>query len=104
MISVTILTKNNEETLGSVLDSVQSFDEIVILDTGSADTTLEIARMYPNVKIFHTPFIGFGALHNLGAAHATHDWILSLDSDEILTPELAAEISALNLNPQAIYS
>jgi|JI10StandDraft_1071094.scaffolds.fasta_scaffold437890_1 glycosyltransferase involved in cell wall biosynthesis len=104
MISVTILTKNNEETLGSVLESVKDFDEIVILDTGSTDTTLEIAQMYPNVKIFNSSFIGFGPLHNLVASYASNDWILSLDSDEVLTPELREEINAAQLSPQKVYS
>lgn len=104
MISVTILTKNNEETLGSVLESVKEFDEVVILDTGSTDTTLEIAEIYPNVKIFHSPFTGFGPLHNLAAYHASHDWILSLDSDEVMTSELAEEILALQLDPKRVYS
>ncbi len=104
MITVTILTKNNEETLGSVLESVRDFDEVVLLDTGSTDATLELAQIYPNVKVFHSPFIGFGPLHNLAANHASHDWILSLDSDEVLTPELSNEILALNLNPKSVYS
>ncbi|MCB1083253.1 MAG: glycosyltransferase family 2 protein, partial [Simkania sp.] len=95
MITVTILTKNNEETLGSVLESAKDFDEVVLLDTGSTDATLEIAGLYPNVKIFHSPFIGFGPLHNLATDHASNDWILSLDSDEVLTPELAQEILSL---------
>lgn len=104
MISVTILTKNNEETIGSVLESVKGFDEVVILDTGSTDTTLEIAQIYPNVKVFHSPFTGFGPLHNLAAYHASHDWILSLDSDEVMTSELAEEILALQLDPKRVYS
>ncbi|MCB1115902.1 MAG: glycosyltransferase family 2 protein [Chlamydiia bacterium] len=104
MITVTILTKNNEETLGSVLESVKDFEEVVILDTGSTDTTLEIAAMYPNAQIFHSPFTGFGPLHNLAAYHAKRDWILSLDSDEILSPSLAEEIRQLSLDPKKVYS
>lgn len=104
MISVTILTKNAEETLGSVLQSVSSFDEVILLDTGSTDCTLEIAKIYPNVKIYETQFTGFGPLHNLAAEYATHEWILSLDSDEVLTPELAEEILSLSLNPKCVYS
>lgn len=104
MITVTILTKNNEETLGSVLESVKNFDEVVLLDTGSTDTTLEFAQIYPNVKVFHSPFIGFGPLHNLAAKHASNEWILSLDSDEVLTPELAQEILSLELDSKKVYS
>ena len=104
MMSVTILTKDNEETLGLVLETVKEFEEVVILDTGSTDRTLEIARDYPNVQIFHSPFIGFGPLHNLAAKHATREWILSIDSDEVLTPELSQEILTLHLDPTKIYS
>ena len=104
MISVTILTKDNEETLGSVLEAVKGFDEVILLDTGSTDATLEIAQIYPNVKVFTSPFIGFGPLHNLAADHATRDWILSIDSDEVLTSELAEEILALKLDPTKVYS
>ena len=104
MISVTILTKNNEETIGSVLESVRPFDEVIVLDTGSTDATLEMAQIYPNVKVFKSPFIGFGPLHNLAAEYASHDWILSIDSDEVLTPELSDEIQSLNLNPESVYS
>ncbi|MDJ0651790.1 MAG: glycosyltransferase family 2 protein [Simkaniaceae bacterium] len=104
MITVTILTKNNEETLGSVLESTKNFDEVVLLDAGSTDATLEIASLYPNVKIFHSPFIGFGPLHNLAAHHASNDWILSLDSDEVLTLELAQEILLLQLDIKKVYS
>ncbi|MCB1107933.1 MAG: glycosyltransferase family 2 protein [Chlamydiia bacterium] len=104
MISVTILTKDNEETIGSVLESVRLFDEVILLDTGSTDATLEIARIYPNVKVFKSDFIGFGPLHNLAAEYASHEWVLSLDSDEVLTPSLAKEILDLSLDPQKVYS
>jgi glycosyltransferase involved in cell wall biosynthesis len=104
MISVTILTKNNEETIGSVLEACSSFNEVVILDTGSTDATLEMAQIYPNVKVFKSPFIGFGPLHNLAASYATNEWILSIDSDEVLTKELSDEILALSLDPRCVYS
>lgn len=104
MFTATILTKDNEETIGSVLDSVSSFQEVVLLDSGSTDATIEIAKIYSNVKIFKSPFIGFGPLHNLAAKYASNDWILSLDSDEVLTPELAEEILALKLDSQFVYS
>ena len=104
MITVTILTKNAEETLGSVLESVRAFDQVILLDTGSTDCTLEIAKMYPNVTVYKTTFIGFGPLHNLAAGYASNDWILSLDGDEVLTSELCSEILSLHLNSNCIYS
>ncbi len=104
MITVTILTKNCDKTLNKTLDSVKGFSEVVILDTGSTDHTLDIARSYSNVKIFHSPFIGFGPLHNFAVEKASHDWILSLDSDEVLTESLVQEILSLSLNHHSIYS
>lgn len=103
-ISVTILTKNAGETLLSTLMSVQKFPEIIILDTGSTDDTLKIAEQFPNVKIFSTNFTGFGPLHNQATALATGDWVLSIDSDEVLTPELGEEIQKLTLDPETVYS
>ena len=104
MISVTILTKNSEKTLRSTLESVASFPEVILLDTGSQDKTLEIAQQFANVRIFIAPFNGFGNAHNLASSHAQHDWILSLDSDEVLSAALVAEIHSLSLDPQVIYS
>ncbi len=104
MISVTILTNNSEDCLEKVLDSVRFFDEVVILDSGSTDKTLEIASAYSNVVIYEGGFIGFGPQHNKAAELASNDWILSLDSDEVLSSELAREIMMLQLDPNCIYS
>lgn len=104
MISVTILTKNAAETLAATLDSCRSFPEIVVLDTGSSDKTLEIASKYPNVKIFQEPLQGFGPSHNSASAKASVDWILSIDSDEVLSPKLIEELQALPLDPKKVYS
>ncbi|MBM3183689.1 MAG: glycosyltransferase family 2 protein [Chlamydiae bacterium] len=103
-ISVTILTKNSEETLSLTLDSLKSFEEVLVFDTGSVDQTLQIAKQYPNVRILENPFQGFGKMHNLAAKEASYDWILSIDSDEILTPALSQEILSLKLNPTSVYS
>jgi len=104
MISVTILTKNNQDTIEKTLESVKRFPEVILLDSGSTDETLNIAKNYSNVKIFHTPFLGFGPLHNKANDLATHDWIFSLDSDEVVSEELFQEISTLTLNPKCVYS
>jgi len=104
MITVCILSKNSAETIRDALDSVKSFSEVLILDNGSTDNTLEIAKSYPNVRIFETPFVGFGPLRNHAAKLATHDWILALDTDESLPSALLEEINSLNLDPQIAYS
>ncbi|MES2198753.1 MAG: glycosyltransferase family 2 protein [Chlamydiota bacterium] len=103
-ISVTVLVKNSEETLEATLNSVRAFPEVVLLDTGSTDATLQIAEKFSNVKVFHAPFQGFGPTHNLLSSLATYDFILSLDSDEVLSFELVEEIGELSLDPNCIYS
>ncbi len=103
MITVAILTKNNETTLKATLDSVASFPEVLILDTGSTDRTLEIAKQYPNVSIHQHPFTGFGHLRNVAAVLAKHDWILALDSDEVLPKDTVAALTDVELDQQIIY-
>ena len=104
MISVTILTKDSSKHIARVLDSVSFCDEIIILDSGSADDTLEIARCYPKVSIYSSSFLGFGVMHNKASSLARNDWILSLDSDEVLSPELQEELKVLRMEPQKVYS
>jgi len=103
-ITVTILAKNAAETLTATLDSLSRFPEVLLLDTGSTDNTIEIAKGYPNVKALEASFQGFGKTHNLASSLAANDWILSIDSDEIVSEELASEITALSLNPNAVYT
>ncbi len=104
MITVTILSKNCQATLRSTLESVKHFSEVLLFDTGSTDDTLQISAEFPNVKVVQGPFQGFGPAHNLATSHSAHDWILSIDSDEVLTPELIAEIQQLTLDPDTVYS
>jgi glycosyltransferase involved in cell wall biosynthesis len=104
MISVTILTKDSAQHLRKVLNALRSFDDVVVLDSGSSDNTLAIAAEFPNVQAHSTQFKGFGPLHNEAAALARHDWILSLDSDEVITPELCREIGSVSLDESCVYS
>lgn len=104
MISVTILTKNSQKYLSEVLAALKDFDEIVVYDTGSTDETLAIAKKFPNVRIFQKEFRGFGPTHNDASSAARNDWILSIDSDEVVTPQMAAEIQRQKLDPEAVYS
>ena len=80
------------------------FDEVVLCDTGSQDATMQIAKQFSNVVIYERPFIGFGPTHNVATALARHDWVLSVDSDEVVTPELAEEICRLSLQNGCVYS
>ena len=103
-LSVTILVKDAERTLKATLDSLKSFEDVVVIDNGSKDRTVEIAKSYPNVRVVHESFIGFGPLHNVATTHCKHDFILSIDSDEVLTEELQKEILLMNFNPQKAYA
>lgn len=103
-ISVTVLTKNSQKYLRDVLSALAPFGEVLLYDTGSVDATLEMARTFLNVKIVQAQFIGFGPTHNQASAAARYDWILSIDSDEIVSPEMCLEISDEPLNLNAVYS
>jgi len=104
MITVTILTRNSKKYLQEVLEAAKDFDEVLIYDTGSSDNTLEIAQRFPNVRICHDTFQGFGETHNRASNAAKNDWILSIDSDEVVTPQMLKEIKALALDPECVYS
>jgi glycosyltransferase involved in cell wall biosynthesis len=105
-ISATILTKDSEALLGDVLAALAWCDEVVVLDTGSTDGTVALAASFANVSLHRLegPFPGFGRSHRHAVALARNDWILSVDSDEVVAPALAAEIAALPLDPQAVYT
>ena len=98
-ISVTMPVKNAEKYLAQSLAALSGFAEVIVLDNGSSDATMQIAAGFANVRLHQSPFIGFGPLKNLAASLAEHDWILNIDSDEIVHPELAAEIAALRGMP-----
>ncbi|GAB4185113.1 MAG: hypothetical protein Tsb0015_01790 [Simkaniaceae bacterium] len=103
-ISVIILTKNNEKTIKRALDSTLSFEEVIILDSESTDDTYEIAKTYDHVQWHSHPFLGFGPMRQLAEKHAKNDWILSLDSDEAISPQLINDLKNLKLIPNCIYS
>jgi len=103
MISVVMLCKNSSDTLTKVLDQLLDFDEVILLDTGSTDNSLDIAKNYKNVKIFSKKFDGFGNLRNEGAKLSKNDWILALDTDEIISKDLKKEIFSKKLDPTNIY-
>jgi len=101
-LSVILITKNEAERLPRCLESVRGLaDEIVVLDSGSSDATLEIARRYTDQVHSSADWPGFGPQKNRALDYATGDWVLSLDADEWLTPELAAEIRQTLQAPQA---
>lgn len=107
MISVLMLTRNSERHLARALESCRGFAEVVMLDNGSFDRTFEIAARYPNVRIERyqgEEWPGLGRLLQKAANLARHDWLLCVDSDEEVTPELAAAIMAEALDPACVYA
>lgn len=94
-ISATIITYNEAHILERTLQSLDGVvDEIVILDSGSTDNTKAIAARY-NVKWHEQPFAGFGAQKNAAISYASHDWVLCIDADEVLSPKLQYAIKTL---------
>jgi glycosyltransferase involved in cell wall biosynthesis len=93
-LSVTIITKNEAGDIEAALQSVSWADERIVVDSGSTDDTVAVATPLADRVVVHE-WPGYAAQKNHAASLASHDWILSLDADERVTPELAAEIKAL---------
>lgn len=93
-ISVIIIAKNEEAVIARCLESAQWADEIVLVDSGSTDRTLQIAEQFRARTIVTTDWPGPGPQRNRAIDHATGEWILALDADEWVTPELRDEIRA----------
>ncbi|MBF0377089.1 MAG: glycosyltransferase family 2 protein [Desulfamplus sp.] len=90
-LSVTVIAKNESENIGKCLDSIKWADEIIVLDSGSSDNTVEISKQYTD-KVFITDWQGFGIQKNRAVDMATGDWVLSIDADELVSVELKQEI------------
>jgi glycosyltransferase involved in cell wall biosynthesis len=90
-ISATIITFNEERNVARVIESLRCCDEILVLDSGSNDRTVEIANKL-GARVVEASWHGYAAQKNIAAGLATHDWILALDADESLSEALEAEI------------
>jgi glycosyltransferase involved in cell wall biosynthesis len=93
MISVLILTLNEEINIAECLDSVAWADDVLVLDSGSEDRTVDIAKE-KGARVMHRPFDSFASQRNYGLqeGNLAHDWVLHLDADERVTPGLRAEL------------
>src|SRR5207249_6839632 len=87
-LSVTVITKNEAPDIAAALASVAWADELIVVDSGSTDGTPAIARQYTD-RVIGREWPGYIAQKNYAASIASHDWILSLDADERVTPPLA---------------
>jgi len=90
-LTAIVLTKNEEKNIGRCLASLSFVDEIVIIDSGSTDNTLNIVKTFPKVTLVETKWFGFVETKKIGVAKAKHDWILWIDADEEVPAKLAEE-------------
>jgi len=90
-ISATIITLNEERNIARVIESLRCVDEILVVDSGSTDRTVEIAGKL-GARVLDSPWPGYANQKNLAAEQTKYDWILSIDADESLSEALEAEI------------
>lgn len=98
-ISATVITFNEEHNIAEALESLVWADEIIVVDRESSDRTVEVARQFTD-RVFLRKWQGYSSQKNFAAAQARNEWIFSLDADERVSPELAAEIGHLSRQPE----
>lgn len=104
MISAVIIANNEEKNIGRCLESLLDVvTEIIVVDSGSTDGTREICESYGVIWI-DQPWLGYGAQKNVGNRHASHPYILSMDADEALSPELRTSIIEVSSRPNGAFS
>jgi len=96
-ISATIITLNEERNLPRAIESLRCCDEILVVDSGSTDRTVEIAQKY-GARVIDANWRGYAGQKNYASDQAAYDWVISLDADEALSEELEAEIWQLKKN------
>ncbi len=103
-LTAVIITKDEASNITRCLNSLQSVaEEILIIDSGSADNTVQIARQL-GARVVSTEWKGYAQTKNFGNNLASNDWILSVDADEVISPELASEILQLKLTAGEVYA
>lgn len=90
-LTLVVMTHNEAANIGRCLDSVPFAADKLVVDCGSSDGTQDIAREH-GARVVHQDWLGFGPQRNFATTQCTQDWILALDADEYLSPELAAEL------------
>ena len=100
-VSVTIITLNEEANLSACLDSVKWADEILVVDSESHDRTVAIARDF-GCRVLINPWPGHKEQKNVAVDAASHEWILSVDADERLTPEIQQEVRKVFSDPDSM--
>lgn len=98
-----VLTKNNEATIKKTLEALSTFKDVVVYDNGSSDATMEIAKKFPNVNLIQGEFKGFGWTKNKAASYAKNDWVLIVDSDEVVDETLRNTLQTKQLDNNTVY-
>src|SRR4051812_13252004 len=96
-ISATIITSNEERNIARAIESLRCCDEILVVDSGSADRTAEVASKL-GARVIESPWSGYARQKNHAAEQAKHEWILSIDADEALSESLEGEIWHIKKN------
>lgn len=98
-ISACLITLNEERNLRRCLRSVAPLvEEVLVVDSGSTDATVQIARQF-NARVVQQDWLGYVGQKNFALNQAAHDWVLSIDADEEISPELAASIARIKADP-----
>ncbi len=98
-LSITVITKNEADRIDNLLQSASIADEVVIVDSGSTDDTVEICRTW-GARVIHQEWLGYSAQKQLAMESARGQWILNLDADEALSGELSQEILSALFNAE----
>jgi len=99
-VTACLIARDEERRLPACLQTLGFCDEVVVVDGGSHDRTIEIARA-AGARVIENPWPGFAAQRNVALDHAQGDWVLEIDADERVSPELAAEVGAMLAAPPA---
>ena len=95
-VSVFIVTLNEAETIGATVQSVADFDEVIVVDSGSTDDTVAIARR-EGARVVHHEWQGFSQQKAFALGLCSNEWCLNLDGDEVVPPVLLGELKGLKL-------
>ena len=102
-ISVVVLAKNNQDTIKKTLESLQNFSDVVVYDNGSTDNTLKIVSQFSNVNLIQGEFKGFGWTKNHAVSFTKNEWVLIIDSDEVVDDELFEFLQTTKLDSNTVY-
>jgi glycosyltransferase involved in cell wall biosynthesis len=102
-ISAVIIAKNSETTIRKTLESLKDFDDVVVYDNGSTDSTISIAKEFVNVNLIQGEFKGYGWTKNNASSYAKHDWIVIIDSDEVIDKQLNNVFKTKKLEQNTVY-